>query len=172
MPRMTGARAVPRLNIRVAAALDCGATDAWEAAHSPGVAEQLYRSLLQMQPLGAASFPTRFSSGSRIDVALLLLGKLRLGSQRIVIEDRIDSVAVVERRTMRDSGRPLSGPLSMLRSWNHEITVIPVDDRACTWQDVLTISGWFAPLAACVLFPLWRWRAIKLRRLAREWGVE
>lgn len=158
-----------RLNIRIVAQLACGAAEAWEAAHTPRVAEQLYQPLLQMHTLDAASFPKRFSSGSRIDVALSLLGCLRVGKQRIVIEDRIESVAAVERRTMRDTGRPLSGPLSMVRSWNHEITVIPVGDRTCSWEDVLTISGGFAPFAACVLVPLWRWRAIKLRRLALEW---
>ncbi|WP_336652560.1 MULTISPECIES: hypothetical protein [unclassified Leucobacter] len=170
------------VRIAVAAALDCSADAAWRAAHSPAAAGQLYRPLLQMRPRGGAQFPAVFETGSRVDVALRFFGVLPAGTQRIVIVD-LDAQEANSRaagsqtvgsqaRTMRDAGCPLSGPLALISSWNHEITIIPAGPRSAVWRDELTIGGWFAPLAAVVLWPMWRWRVQKLRKLARGWRAQ
>lgn len=158
------------VQITVEAALGCSADAAWRAAHSPAAAAQLYRPLLQMRPRGSERFPAAFKTGSRIDVALRIFGAFPAGTQRIVIEDLVARGAGSQARTMRDAGRPLSGPLALIGSWNHEITIIPAGPRSAVWRDELTIGGWFSPLAAAVLWPMWRWRALKLRRLARGWA--
>lgn len=157
------------VRITVAAALDCSADAAWRAAHSPAAAAQLYRPLLRMRPRGGERFPAVFVTGSRVDVALRFFGVLPAGTQRIVIVDLDTQEAGSQARTMRDAGRPLSGPLALIGSWNHEITIVPAGPGTAMWRDELTIGGWFAPLAAVALWPMWRWRVQKLRKLARGW---
>lgn len=157
------------VRITVAAALDCSAEAAWRAAHSPAAAAQLYRPLLQMRPRGGERFPAALEDGSRIDVALRLFGVCPAGTQRIVIRDLVRIEAGSLTRTMRDAGRPLSGPLAPVGSWNHEITVVPAGPRTAMWRDELTVGGWFSPVAALALWPMWHWRAAKLRRLSRAW---
>lgn len=160
------------VRIKIVVRVGCSADAAWEAAHSPAVAERLYRPLLRMQPRDGAPFPARFDSGDRIDVTLLLFRACAVGVQQIVIEDLIGHGDGCESRSMRDAGRPVSGPLSLLSSWNHEITISPAGRRAAIWHDELTVGGAFAPVAAVILWPMWHWRAVRLRKLARDWNTD
>lgn len=157
--------------IRVVFPVACAADVAWLAVHTPTVAAELYRPFMIMTPQRGA-LPGRFTSGSRIDVTLRALGMFPAGSQRIQIEDVELHGFPPGARTMRDAGRPLGGPLSLLRGWNHEITVWPVTPGAAVWHDELTIRGGFAPAISLVLGPMWRWRKAKLAKLARSWSYE
>lgn len=156
----------PRVRIRIVFTADCAADAAWMAVHDPAVASELYAPLMQMRPERA--LPQRFGSGDEVRVTLRLLGVIPMGAQLIRIEDENPSHRLPDARTMRDAGRPLTGPLAMLAGWNHEITVWPSQTGA-VWHDELTIRGWFAPLFFPVLAVMWRWRKSKLRRLARTW---
>ncbi|MFP1603537.1 hypothetical protein ACLD0U_12715 [Microbacterium sp. 2216-1] len=157
------------MRIRVDTDLDCSADAAWAAAHRPAVAARLYAPLLRMVPLDGAP-PERFTSGDRVRVSLRLLGAIPVGSQLIAVDDLVP--AAPGRRTMRDSGCPLSGPLALLRTWNHEMTVIDAPDGRARWGDELRIGGAFAVPMAPVLWVMWRWRVARLRRLARGWDDE
>ena len=157
------------MRIRTIFLIDCSAEIAWQAAHTPGAAAQLYEPALHMSDKHG-TLPTQFESGSRVEVALRLFGFVPVGVQRIEIEDIPLTQFPPGARTMRDAGRPLSGPLALLRGWNHEITVWPMGSRATVWHDELTINGAFAPLLSLGLRPMWRWRQAKLTRLARAWA--
>lgn len=156
------------IRIRVAARLHCSGDTAWEAAHRPAVAAAVYRPL-RLAPT-AGELPVRFASGDRVSVSMSIWGLLPAGKQLIAIEDVVPAPGYAGGRMMRDVGRPLSGPLALLRSWRHEITVIPdfQQPQSCLWRDELTIGGAFAPLFAPALWVMWWWRMAKLRRMSRR----
>lgn len=157
------------LRIRSVMTIDCEPDLAWRSLHDPAVAARLYAPALEMRPAAGTRLPERFRSGSRTDVALLAFGILPLGTQRIAIEDLSPTEAAPGARTMRDAGRPLTGPLALLRSWNHEISVYATRTGTAIWHEELTIGGLFAPIGYLVLAPMWRVRAMKLRGLAKGW---
>ena len=167
------------MRIRVAFEVPCSADAAWEALHTPTVASELYRPLLHMRGI-REGLPARFVSGDTVDVSLRAFGRFPVGTQRIAIFDVATTPVatgghpVAGSRTMRDAGKPLTGPLTLLRFWNHEVSVWPKDTGSAqhgpaVWHDELTIQGHFAPLFALLLYPMWWWRGRKLRRLARGW---
>ncbi len=156
----------PRIRIRIVFSAACTVDAAWDALHDPTVASELYAPLLQMRP--ERPLPARFASGEEVRVAIRLFGALPSGAQLIRIEDESPSRGCAGARTMRDTGRPLAGPLALLAGWNHEITVRP-SREGTAWHDELTILGWFAPLFFPVLAAMWRWRRFKLLQLAQTW---
>ena len=162
---MSGYR--PSLRVRIVFEAECSVDSAWEAMHSPAVASELYAPVLRMR--AEPPFPERFASGDEARAVLRLFDLLPVGSQLIAIEDVTPARRPSGARTMRDAGRPLSGPLAMLAGWNHEITVWASPSNGAVWHDELTISGAFAPLCWPVLATMWRWRRRKLLRLARGW---
>lgn len=164
-------RRMTHTRIRVVFPIACPADVAWRQAHSPAAAAALYRPLLTMEAL-TGEMPERFLPGTSIDVSLKTWGGLPAGTQRISIDDVTRHDIPAESRTMRDSGRPLTGPLALLRGWNHEISIWPMGQSAAVWHDELTLQGAFAPLAGLVLRPMWWWRKYKLQQLARDWASE
>ena len=160
------------LQIRTVVPMECPANIAWGAVHDPAVAAKLYWPLLQMRVKSGVQLPQAFVSGSQVDVALYLLGRFCVGSQRITIENLPQVEFAPRTRTMRDAGRPLSGPLALLKYWNHEISICPTRSHTAIWNDELTIGGIFAPVFFVLLKPMWHWRGAKLRRLARHWADE
>lgn len=152
----------------------CSADSAWNAAHTTAVAAKLYRPMLHMTADGGSfpdggSLPERFTSGDEVRVSLRFFGIVPLGSQLISIEDVDRPQFPAHARTMRDAGRPLTGPLALLTGWNHEMTVWPTARGTAVWHDELRIRGFFAPVFALALWPMWQWRKAKLRRLANAW---
>lgn len=139
--------------------------------HSPQVAASLYRPLLAMREVDP--FPSRLVTGSRVRAELRVFGVIPIGRQLINITDLGEEPVFgrTDVRTMRDHGRPLSGPLGLLATWNHEMTVWPRAgfDNQCVWNDELSVSGRWAPLFAIVLRVTWLARARKLRVIATQW---
>lgn len=156
--------------VRSVFTVSCTADVAWRAAHSPAVASALYRPVFHMRP-DSGALPTHFSSGDHIDVHLRFFNLLPVGRQRISIEDTTHAQLPLGSRTMRDCGGPLSGILTLTRTWNHEISVWPQGDKRAVWHDELTLSGPFARVLSWGLRPLWLWRKLKIRRLAVGWSA-
>lgn len=160
------------IRIRLMFLIECSADSAWQAVHTPSVASALYRPLLTMNGRNG-QLPDHFEPGDSVDVTIRALGVIPMGAQRIAIDDIEKPAFPPGSRTMRDAGRPLSGPLALLSRWNHEITVLPIgagtDTGTAAWHDELTIGGLMAPLFALVLAPMWHWRKWKIRRLSRRW---
>lgn len=159
-----------QVRIQTVVHMDCSAEIAWRAVHDPAVAAAVYRPLLQMRVKSGMPFPQTFVSGSDIEVALYLGGRVCVGSQRIAIEDSGRPECDAAPRTMRDTGEPLSGPLALLSYWNHEITISQDHAHSTIWRDELTIGGALAPIYFVVLQAVWHWRGTRLKRLARHWA--
>lgn len=143
----------------------------WEALHSPQEAAGLYSPLVQMvAPWG---MPDRFQSGDRVIVRMRLFGLVPLGAQLIHIEDEWPGKFAGDPRTMRDQGGPLTGPLVLLESWRHEITIqhSPHHPDRTVWRDELTIGGIAAAAFWPVLELMWRWRQRKLKRISSTWNA-
>lgn len=155
--------------VRVVTRIECPATVAWRAAHSPAAAADVYRPLLHMRALDG-ELPERFESGDTVTVQLRVLGIVPVGRQLIMIDDVSQPKLPANARTMRDHGRPLSGPLALSRGWNHEISIWPEGDTGAVWHDELTLTGPWAPVLALVLRPMWWCRGARIRRLARAWA--
>ena len=164
------------MRIRVALPLHCSPDAAWRAVHSPARAREIYAPVFQMAS-ASGGFPEQFVSGAEVPARMSLLGIVPMGAQLIRVEDVVRESFPPGARTMRDRGRPLSGPLALLRTWNHEMTVSPVGSAnaaglgsAAFWHDELTVTGWAAPLMAPALWAMWKWRAGRIQSLSQGWG--
>lgn len=145
--------------------IDCDADAAWRALHSPAAVSELYAPLLQLTPLG--ELPTAWKSGSDIAVQLSAVG-VPVGRQLIHVSERRVGTDV---RILRDSGIPLTGPLSALDVWDHQMAISPApgDPTKTLWRDRLVIKGAAAPALWPMLWATWQWRASRIRSLAPTW---
>lgn len=167
------------ITIRVEVELQCTATVAWAAVHDPLIAAKIYEPIIYMRSRNQLLMPVKFESGSSTDIRLKFFNLINIGSQRIIIKDIVDRQDASFVKTMRDSGGPLSGPLILLKDWNHEMTIISVDGRGknvgeceparTVWKDQLKISGFFAPVFWLILKPAWHLRAKKIKKISLDW---
>lgn len=149
--------------------LKCTPQAAWKALHSPSVGFELYGPVIRVQPVDP--LPRRWQSGDHAVIALKLFGAFPLGVQSIKIHDYESQFDGQRVRIMRDHGGPLSGPLSLLRHWDHQmgISEVPNHPNKTVWRERLEIDGVVAPLFFPVLWVIWQLRARRLRRLAKRW---
>ncbi|SEB86805.1 hypothetical protein SAMN04489806_1990 [Paramicrobacterium humi] len=141
---------------------------AWRALRSPTVMRELYAPLLD---IGAESTATRWGATSA-EVPVRLAGLVPIGRQLIDLEydeERRPGVKI-----MRDTGGPRSGPLALLRGWNHRMAISPADGHPglTLLRDRLTFHG---PAAAAYWYPLWamwQWRGSRLRDMAPSWAFD
>jgi len=150
--------------------IDCDPDAAWRALHSPAAIAEVYGPVLAMQPLVDA--PPTLGPGSDLPVQLTFAGQVPMGRQLISVSERetIDRTGRV--RIFRDSGIPLTGPLSALDVWDHQMAVsaAPGDPSKTLWRDRLVIGGAAAPLLWPTLWAAWQWRAARIRALAPTWA--
>jgi hypothetical protein len=146
--------------------LDCDPDDAWWAIRSPAVLRQVSYPLTTFESLEPEGFPTLWEPGEH-PVLVRALGIVPIGEQVIGISfpPRTDGV-----RMMRDTGRAIGGPLSLVTPWEHSLTVVAAPGGRTLYRDQLKFDA--GPLSL-VLWPIywafWQWRAFGLRRLAPEW---
>ncbi len=147
----------------------CTPDVAWRALHSPAVVADLYGPLLQLK--ADAELPEQWRSGEEAAVGMSVLGVVPMGRQTIRITDREVDLDGTTVRVMRDSGRPLSGPLSLLSLWDHQMAVGPVagSPERALWRDRLTIGGALAPALYPGLWATWQWRRSRIIAMAPTW---
>jgi hypothetical protein len=150
--------------------VDCDADAAWRALHSPRAVSELYGPLMRLEPLDP--LPTSWGGGDDVAVALSLGGVFPLGRQLIDVSDLVVEHGGERVRILRDSGIPLTGPLSSLDVWDHQMAVSPAPGRPgrTLWRDRLVIGGRTAPALWPVLWSTWQWRAARIRALAPTWA--
>ncbi|MGB4779520.1 hypothetical protein [Microbacterium sp.] len=153
--------------------LDCDADAAWRALHSPRAVAELYGPLVDLAPMSAAGLPGRLEPSADVPVQLRLAG-MTLGRQLIQVSERYTRDARGPVRILRDSGIPLTGPLSALEVWDHQMAVSPAphDATKTLWRDRLVIGGAAALPLWPVLWAAWQWRAARLRALAPTWAYD
>ncbi|MEU1971646.1 hypothetical protein ABZ477_08310 [Microbacterium sp. NPDC019599] len=152
--------------------IDCDADAAWRAVHSPRAVAELYGPLLDLDPLVPHGLPTSWSPGDDVPVQLSALGVVPMGRQLIHMSERHVDGPNGPVRIFRDSGIPLTGPLSSLDVWDHQMAVSPApgDPTKTLWRDRLVIGGPTAPALWPVLWATWQWRAARIRALAPTWA--
>lgn len=157
------------MQIKVSFEIPCSPHAAWRALHDPQIAAQLYGPLLHMVPL--STLPTTWQPGDSAKVALKAFGLLPMGTQSIVISDHVGRMYDQEFLVMQDSGEPLTGPLTLLTTWNHQLAVghAPANPHNTQWHERLVIGGPLAPAFYPVLWTIWQLRSARLRKLARNW---
>ena len=152
--------------------LDCGVDAAWRAIRSPLVLREVMHPLLGVWPLDANGFPETWHSGEHaVEVSALTV--LTIGEQVIRISypqqtllRRRDAV-----RMLRDTGRPSSGPLTLVTTWEHTMAVSPAGVGRTLYRDQLKFSaGILTPLLWPAFWLFWQWRAFRIGRLARRWA--
>ena len=151
-----------QLKFRIAASPDA----AWAALHSPEVLAALYGPILVVEPLVRAE-----EEGSLLHTAvrLRLFGVVTVGTQLIGAYDEIREHDGETVRILRDSGIPLTGPLSALDVWDHRMAVSALPDGRTLWRDRLVFAGPSSALLWPVLWAAWQWRGWRIRRLAHGW---
>lgn len=160
------------MRIELTFVIDCDADSAWEAIHSPAAAEELYGPILRMRTVGGWGLPERWTTGAEATVEMTVLGLFTAGRQQIRTTDEERYVDGVRVRIMRDSGRPLSGPLASLTRWDHRMAVseAPNEPGRTLWRDRLVIEGPLARVLWPGLWLTWQWRKARILHLAPSWA--
>ena len=125
--------------------LDCTPDAAWNAIRSPAVFQQVSYPLTTFASLEDGGFPAQWPEGRHL-VSVRALGLTDIGRQSIDISypRRRDGVRVV-----RDTGVGVSGPVSLVTRWRHEMAVSALPDGRTLYRDQLRFSA--GPLT----LPLW-----------------
>jgi hypothetical protein len=152
--------------------IDCDPDAAWRAVHSPRAVAELYGPLLDLDPLVPGGLPTSWSPGDDVPVQLSALGVVPMGRQLIHMSERVVEGPDGPVRIFRDSGIPLTGPLSSLDVWDHQMAIAPApgDPTKTLWRDRLVIGGPTALALWPVLWATWQWRGARIRALAPTWA--
>jgi hypothetical protein len=152
--------------------IDSDADAAWRAVHSPRAVAELYGPMLDLSALDVRGLPTTWTPGDDVAVQLSAVGAVPMGRQLIHVSERFVDEPHGRVRIFRDSGIPLTGPLSSLDVWDHQMAVSPApgDPAKTLWRDRLVIGGPTAPALWPVLWTMWQWRAARIRALAPTWA--
>lgn len=143
--------------------LECDPDSAWDAIRSPHVLGAVSAPLTTFESLEPGGFPDRWGAGDH-PVRVRAGGVVPLGDQIIGISfPELPGV-----RAMRDTGRGLSGPLALITSWQHTLTVAPTDDGRALYRDQLRFTAGALTLALWPLYwAFWQWRGLRMRQLLR-----
>lgn len=136
-PRCSDAVRHWSMRILLKLVIDCDPDAAWRALHSPRAVAELYGPLLDLEPMIPDGLPTSWSPGDDVPVQLAALGKVPAGRQLIHVSEREVDEPAGRVRIFRDSGIPLTGPLSSLDVWDHQMAVSPApgEPGRTLWRD-------------------------------------
>ncbi|MDO9395172.1 MAG: hypothetical protein Q7T71_01360 [Herbiconiux sp.] len=152
--------------------LDCEPDAAWRAIRSPAVFREVSSPLVEIESLAADGFPTVWEPGQH-PVLMRGAGVVPMGKQII----RLDFTTAEHgtTRIVRDSGQGVTGAVSAITLWDHQMAVAP--DPAGTgktlYRDRLLVgAGLLTPVAWYSLWAFWQWRGHKLQQLAPTWAFD
>lgn len=163
------------MHIQLNLILNCRADAAWVGITSPAGLRSVSAPILNFRSLEDGGFTDRWSEGEH-PVAITALGFLPAGKQIIDISfDESTGSGTgsgTGSRTVTDSGRGLSWPLTLVTSWNHQMTVSPRADGRTDYRDRLDFeAGILTPAFWLGYWVFWQWRALGIRREALGWGT-
>jgi len=112
----------------------------WEALQRPATLVYVSRGWLSFRPVDPPTLPERWpQDGGDFEVALTAFGILPIGRQ-VIGMSRSDDPGPA--RVIRDNGRG-----TLVRVWDHRITLMPEGSDATRYTDSLRIeAGWLTPL--------------------------
>ena len=146
--------------------LDCTPDAAWDSIRSPEVFRAVSFPFTTFSSLEDGGFPEQWSEGKHL-LSVRALGLVDVGRQSVDLRfiERADGVRVV-----RDTGEGVSGPLSLVTRWRHEMAVSALPDGRTLYRDQLRFSAGRLTLPMWLVYwAFWQWRAFGIRRLAATW---
>jgi hypothetical protein len=155
------------MNVLLRLTLDCEPDVAWRAIANPDVFRQVSSPLMKVTSKEPGGFPETWSADGPHEVSLKLLGLIPLGRQTIDISFTQRPGGV---RMMVDSGKPLSGPLGMVKTWDHRMAISETGNQQTLYRDRLVVkAGLLTPVIFMGMWIFWQIRGAKLKRLAPSW---
>jgi hypothetical protein len=146
--------------------LDCAPDAAWRAIRNPKVFRAVSSPFTTFDSLEPGGFPETWPQGEHL-LRARAFGLTVIGEQTIDLEFRESRLGV---RSVRDTGRGLSGPLALVTRWEHTMAVSPLPGARTLYRDRLVFeAGLLSPLLWAGFWAFWQWRALQLTRLARDW---
>lgn len=145
--------------------LDCDPDAAWRFIRSPAGLTKVSRPFLAFESLEDDGFPELWPAGDH-PVLVKAFGLLPLGRQLIRI-----SYPRPERgaRTVRDTGAGISGIFTVVRRWNHTMSVSALPHGKTIFRDELLFdAGIISPLLWVSYWLFWQWRGRVIRRITRR----
>jgi hypothetical protein len=147
--------------------LDCEPDAAWRAIRSPEVMREVAWPFLGFVSLERDGFPSPWTPGAH-PASVLAFGTVPVGEQVIDIAFSHRQGA----RIQTDTGRSVSGPLTVVTTWRHSIAISPAEGGGTLYRDQLVFDAGPATLP---LWPgywaFWQWRMARIRRLAPGWRI-
>jgi hypothetical protein len=135
--------------------LEAPADAVWAAVKNPAAFRTVTRGLLVMPVIGGRADEWR--AGETVVGWVFLFGVVPFSRHHL-------QIAAIDESTQTLSSREHGG---LLRSWNHDIVVTPIDDAQCTYRDRIEIdAGLFTPLVAVYARWFYRMRQRRWRALA------
>ena len=153
------------MRVTVSAILPVDIDTAWEMLHTPAVFKQVSAPFTVFRDAPSSPLPDRFTPDTDYTVTVFAGGIIPLGTQIIRLEDTVTSA---DRRHTVDVGRGVSGMLSLMKNWRHQMSLQRLPNGHTRFDDQLSVSAsWLTPLMWPAFTVFWRWRAVQLRRIAR-----
>jgi hypothetical protein len=142
--------------ITVSTPLDAPADVVWHAANTPQAFVHVARGMLRYPAAERQRGPWRV--GDRLEGWTLLFGAVPFSYHHLTVAAIDDDARVL---TSDEHG-------GMIRTWRHDLTVTPVDDTSCRYEDRIEIdAGWLTPVVAAYAWLFYRHRQRRWRELAR-----
>lgn len=139
---------------------------AWEMLHTPAVFRSVSSPFTVFREKPDQPLPKRFTPDTDYTVSVFAGGIIPLGEQIIRLED---SVTSPDQRHTTDVGRGVSGMLGLLKNWRHQMALQSLPSGHTQFNDQLTVNAsWQTPVLWVAFNVFWRWRAMRLRQIARK----
>lgn len=155
------------MNIFLRLTLDCTPDAAWRAIAKPDVFREVSSPLMRITSKKPSVFPDVWTGDAPHTVNLYMFGIIPMGTQSIDVHftERPGGV-----RMMIDSGKPLSGPMTIIKNWDHRMAVSAAPGNKTLFRDRLVVrAGLLTPIVWLGLSIFWQFRGAKLTRSAKKW---
>lgn len=119
-----------KMKIAIQTRLACAANRAWEEVQKPRLLNYVAAPLLKFAPLNASGFPEIWGEGDFF-VSMFGFGLLPLGLERIGISTSVGTEGIFR---LRDDGGG-----TLVRGWDHHMTIRPDGDEDCFYCDTVDI---------------------------------
>ena len=156
------------MNVFLRLTLDCEPDVAWRAIANPKVFTAVSSPWLKIVSKEQGGFPQAWIGDGPHEVSMRFFGLIPMGRQTIDVSFTQRPGGV---RMMIDSGKPLSGPMKMVKNWDHRMAISPAENNQTLYRDRLVVkAGLLTPFVFIGLWTFWQIRGAKLKKLAPTWS--
>ena len=153
------------MNVFLRQTLDCKPDAAWDALRQPRVLQAVSKPLMHVRE--TSPLPKYWDVTQAVPVSLWLFGIIPMGKRTI-------DVSLSERpggvRMLIDQGESLSGPLGVVRDWDHRMAVSPAPNGKTLYRDRLVVRAGILTLPIWLgMWVMWQYRSQRIAKLAKSW---